>query len=268
MDSSDADPYIDPSTGILHNLVGATTRDALSAAEGDLVFTRLVQLTDRPLAGTADLAELQAIHRQLFQDVFGWAGELRTVDIRKNVEGAEPFLPVQMIGRAASFATGELRADNNLRGMSRDRFIERLAYHYDAFNYIHPFREGNGRAQRVMWNRVALDAGWQLDWQRVQGSTNDAACRAASERQDFGPLREMLTQIVTPAVPERDRDAAWQAAELDRLTMGAEPVEKPSADATRKRISDRINADLAAAKPQDRRSPDARHTEKGQGHAR
>lgn len=269
MDSSETDPYIDPSMGILRNLVGADTRDALSAAEGDLVFARLVQLTERPPAGTGDLVELQAIHRQLFQDVFEWAGELRTVDMRKREEGAEPFLPVQMIERAASFAARELHADDNLRGMSRDRFIDRLAYHYDAFNYIHPFREGNGRTQRVMWNRIALDAGWQLDWQRVQGPTNDAACRAASEQRDFGPLRAMFAQIVTPAVPERGRDAAWRAAELDRLSVGPASVDWPAegrrGDATRQRLSDRINAGVAAAKPRDRRGPDSRHTERGHG---
>lgn len=270
MDLSEAtDPYIDPATGILRNLVGAHTKDALSAAEGGLVFARLVQLVDRPPAGTGDLVKLRAIHRQLFQDVFAWAGELRTVDVRKNVKGAEPFLPVQMIERASWFAASELRADDNLRGMSRERFVERLAYHYDAFNYIHPFREGNGRTQRVMWNRIALDAGWQLDWQRVQGPTNDAACRAAAERKDFEPLRAMFANIVTPAVPERGRDAAWQAAELDRLSIGTADADRPAearpGDATRQKISDRINSDVAAAKPRDRQSPNSRNTERGQG---
>ena len=270
MDSFEvADPYIDPVTGILRNLVGAPTKDALSAAEGGLVFARLVQLTERPPAGTGDLVELRAIHRQLFQDVFDWAGELRTVDIRKQEEGAEPFLPVQMIERAAAFAARELRADDNLRGVSRDRFIDRLAYHYDAFNYIHPFREGNGRTQRVMWNRIALDAGWQLDWRRVQGPTNDAACRAASERRDFGPLRAMFAQIVSPAVPERGRDAAWRAAELDRVSAGPASadgsVEGRPGDVTRQRISDRISAEVEAAKPQVRRGPDSRRSERGHG---
>ncbi len=68
---------------------------------------------------------------------------------------------------------------------------------------MHPFREGNGRTQRVFWNRVARDAGWQLDWREVHGATNDQASRAASEQQDFGPLREMFDQIVSKATPRR-----------------------------------------------------------------
>ena len=213
------DPYIDPETGLLRNKVGARTRMALDDAEGDLAFARLVQLMDHPPEPTGDLDELCAIHRHLFQDVYEWAGQLRTVDVRKNVEGAEFFLPVSMIGRAASYAAEELRADKDLRGLERDRFIDRLAYHYEQFNYVHPFREGNGRTQRVFWGRVARDAGWQLDWRGVRGSTNDLACRAAAQQGDFGPLRDMFGEIVAQASAPAARDAAWRAAEQARLSF-------------------------------------------------
>jgi fido (protein-threonine AMPylation protein) len=100
------DPYLDPETGILHNLIGARTKESLDDAEGSLSFARLVQLTDHPLKPTGDLTELRAIHRHLFQDLYDWAGQIRTVDIRKNAEGAEFFLPFGMIERASSFASG------------------------------------------------------------------------------------------------------------------------------------------------------------------
>lgn len=128
--------------------------------------------------------------------------------------------------------TGDL---DELRGMRREQFIDRLAYHYDQFNYVHPFREGNGRTQRVFWNRVARDAGWQLDWRAVHGATNDQASRAASEQQDFGPLREMFDQIVSKATPQGERDAAWRAAERARLsfpTSATEAVQRPQSGPT------------------------------------
>lgn len=193
MDSTEfSDPYLDPETGILRNIIGARTQIALDEAEGDLSFARLLQLMDHPPRATGDLEELRAIHRYLFQDVYPWAGELRTVDIRKNIEGGEPFLPMSMIERAAAHVAAELRTDHHLRGMARERFIERLAHHYDQLNYVHPFREGNGRVQRVFWNRVARDAGWQLDWRGVYGAINDRACRIAAEHRDLGPLKEMF----------------------------------------------------------------------------
>ncbi|WGW11860.1 Fic family protein [Saxibacter everestensis] len=207
----------------MRNKIGARTKVALDEAEGDLSFARLMQLMDHPPKATGDLNELCAIHRQLFQDVYEWAGEPRTVDIRKNVAGAEHFLPVSMIERAGGFAAEELHADNYLRGMDRDRFIDRLAYHYDQFNYVHPFREGNGRTQRVFWNRVARDAGWQLNWRAVRGSTNDAACRAASEHRDLAPLCGMFGEIVAKATPVAERGAAWRAAEQARLSFPTGP---------------------------------------------
>ena len=223
-----ADPYLDPETGLLRNLVGAYTKDALDAAEGDLAFSRLVQLVDHPVPATGDLDEFRAIHRHLFQDVYPWAGELRTVDMRKNVEGAEFFLPVAMIDRASMFAADELRQDHLLRGMDRDQFIDRLSYHYDQWNYVHPFREGNGRAQRVFWNRAASDAGWQLDWRPVRGAVNDAACRVASERRDFGPLRQMFRKVVSQP------DAASEPSTLlDRFAFRTSRSTGQATDAAR-----------------------------------
>lgn len=213
------DPYLDPETGLLRNRLGARTQAALDKAESGLSLARMMGLFEHAVKPTGDLQELREIHRYLFQDVYDWAGDLRTVDIRKNVEGAQFFLPVSMIGRAAGYIAGELRDDNQLRGMSRDQFVDRLAYHYDQVNYLHPFREGNGRTQRVFWNRVARDAGWQIDWRTVHGATNDQASRAASDHQDFGPLREMFDQIVSKATPPCERSALWRIAERARLAF-------------------------------------------------
>jgi cell filamentation protein len=211
------DPYLDPETGLLRNLVGARTNTELVAAEGALVFARAVQLLDHPPKPTGDLAELAAIHRHLFQDLFDWAGYVRTVDMRKNAEGAEFFMPVSLIERASGFVAEQLRADAYLFGMSRDQFIHRLAHHYDDLNYLHPFREGNGRTQRVFWSRVARDAGWQLDWCPVQGSRNDEVCRIAQVDQDLDPLRAMFDLVVTEAVPPDERDPAWKRDERRKL---------------------------------------------------
>ncbi|GAB2568627.1 Fic/DOC family protein [Leucobacter ruminantium] len=216
------DPYLDPELGLLRNLVGARTRDELDAAEGSLAFARLLEMLDHPVDATGDLAELRSIHRRLFQDVYDWAGDLRTVDIRK--PGSEFFLPVPMIDRAAAFAAAELQADDRLKHLSRDRFIDRLSYHYDQWNYLHPFREGNGRTQRVFWSRIAHDAGWQLDWLNVRGPVNDEACRAASEDRNLEPLRSMFTAIVTQSTPDGHADTAREAERITGLAFPSEPT--------------------------------------------
>ena len=208
------DPYLDPDTGIMRNLVGARSRAQLDAAETALTFARAVELTESPVPASGDLGEFRAIHRHLFQDFCEWAGEIRTVDIRKDGAGAEFFLPVVMIDRASHFAAVELRDDGMLRGMSRERFVDRLSYHYDQWNYVHPFREGNGRTQRIFWNGVAERAGWNLDWRAVTAEVNVAVARAASEQRDLEPLRKMFDGMVSPAT------SPAPATDPDRLGLG------------------------------------------------
>lgn len=139
-----------------------------------------------------------AIHRFLFSPIYDRAGEPRTVDIRKNLESASYFVPVSMIERAAGSAADELRAGDYLRGMDRAPFIARLAHHCNEFNDIQPFREGSGRTQRRMWDRIARDAGWRLSWLGVTGAINDSASHIAPDDQDIAPLIDMFDRVVAP----------------------------------------------------------------------
>ena len=80
------DPYIDQITGILANIPGARTWDELRQAEGELVGVRMLQLfADPPIVRDGSLNELKIIHYLLFQDIYRWAGHIRTVEIRKNM---------------------------------------------------------------------------------------------------------------------------------------------------------------------------------------
>lgn len=192
------DPYLDPATGILRNKLGATDQIALDQAEGDLVFLRLTKLMSEGVpAPRGDLDEMRQIHRTLFQDVYDWAGDIRTVDIRKPGANAQPFLAVSKIDLASSYVQGELADEKMLVGLDREAFIGRISHYYDQFNYMHPFREGNGRTQRVLISRIAHHAGWDLDWRQVSGDENDAASRAGAEAFDLEPLRDMFDKIVT-----------------------------------------------------------------------
>ncbi|MBW3087244.1 Fic family protein [Bifidobacterium sp. 82T24] len=196
------DPYIDQRTGILGNLVGASTYDELRNAEGEFVALRMNEFLSKPIPRvTGTLDDFCMLHRALFQDIYAWAGRIRTVEIRKNVEGAEFFLPSANIAMGIGWAQGELRRDNMLASLPSQKFVERLAYHYDNYNFIHPFREGNGRVQRLFWTLLCHDAGYDLDWRLVSGEENDEASRLAAEDRDYGALERIFTQIATPCDP-------------------------------------------------------------------
>lgn len=198
------DPYKDPETGIFRNLVGARTKEALDQAEANLVPLRELELYSLDELSKDAGSEIQQIHQQLFQDIYDWAGKFRTVDIRKNIEGAEPFLAATQIPVALSYFESNLRNAKQLKNLSRTSFIEKLAMFYDELNFIHPFREGNGRTQRVYWTLIALNAGWEINWLSISGFENDSACRIAAEQKNLEPLQNLFEKSVRKFGPNSD----------------------------------------------------------------
>lgn len=188
------DPYLDLETGILRNFAGANTQEKLRKAETDVAGMAELTLGDVPRSN--NLAELQAIHRALFGKIYDWAGEIRTVDIKKGSE--EFFLFVFQVSEGAKFVFDEPAKENTLKDLSKEDFVKRLAYSYEQVNFIHPFREGNGRTQRVFWNRVAADAGYFIDWSQVVGGELDKASVEGREYHNLEPLEEMFARIVKP----------------------------------------------------------------------
>jgi cell filamentation protein len=190
------DPYFDETIGDLKNLLGAKSSDELKKLEPQIVFANELELVSLNIPRTNDLKELLLIHKQLFKGVYSWAGHVRTVDIRKNEANADYFLIVAKINDAANYVFTELSRENYLKGSSKDEFVKRLAHYYDQLNFIHPFREGNGRTQRVFWSRVAQDAGYEIDWSLIVGDENDEASRLAAEKLDLSKLEAMFDKIV------------------------------------------------------------------------
>lgn len=186
------DPYIDPKTGILRNLVGATTYSELRKAEGDIVALSEISLDN--ISHTIDLNELRKIHKNLFNKIYDWAGELRIVNIRKGSE--EYFLDYVYLENGAKFVFEELPKENYLRGLEREVFAKRLAYFYEQLNFIHPFREGNGRTQRIFWQRVANETGYKIDWSKVVGEELDSASLIGRTENNLEPLEIMFKKIV------------------------------------------------------------------------
>jgi cell filamentation protein len=187
------DPYIDPVTRVLRNRLGIGRAEELAAAERELTYAAVYRIERRPLPGGYDLDHLCAFHREIFRDIYSWAGQVRTVAIART----DPFaLPRHIVSYSAGVFEA-LAAERQLRGLAFDAFVERLAHYYGEVNAVHPFREGNGRAQRAFFLQLAVDAGWYLPWVRMDPDVNVAAS-AASLRGDGEPLRAMFAGLVTP----------------------------------------------------------------------
>ena len=117
-----------------------------------------------------DLARLTAIHQHLFQDVYEWAGMLRTVPSSKRSNlgmiswFAEPDAITSLwhdLGQKCNvFASGE-----NLNFAQK---VDALAEIFIAANHIHPYPEGNGRSLQVFLKQLANEQDVDLDYTQVQ----------------------------------------------------------------------------------------------------
>lgn len=168
-----SDPYTYPASHVLRNRLGITGAAALDLIERQLVTERGVEGIP---AGQFDLTHLRAIHRQLFQDVYTWAGEIRTVEIAKNGHQFQFFRFIEM---GVGDVHNRLEPADFLRGLSRDAFATFAGKIIGDVNYVHPFREGNGRTQLFYLEQLAEQAGHRLDLTKLDPGRWIAACRAA-----------------------------------------------------------------------------------------
>lgn len=155
--------YCYPDSDVLINRLNIRGAAKLQVVERRLTMLRLLELMDHPIAGDYDLVHLQRIHKYIFQDVYSWAGRLRTVDIAKG----NMFCNVKFIEDQANEIFSRLRAEKHLVGLKEEDFVKRLAYFFSEINALHPFREGNGRAQREFARSLALKNGYLLHFDRI-----------------------------------------------------------------------------------------------------
>lgn len=189
------DPYSYPGTNVLRNKEGIKDPEKLADFEYQMATLREIGQSEKPIDGKFDLKHLQDIHKDLFQDVYDWAGENRTVGISK---GGSSFAQPELIeSYANSTVFKDLKKDNLLQGLAEERFVERLAHHFSEINALHPFREGNGRATRVFVEELSKQAGYKLDFDKVDPQAwNDASRASFNGRME--PIEKIFREITTP----------------------------------------------------------------------
>lgn len=206
---ADNDPYIDPKTGILKNRLGIKDQNTLGRVEATFATARAFEMVRKPVQGNFDLAHMQAIHKKLFGDVYAWAGQLRTVDISK---GDTRFAHHGLIASYAPQITKQLAREQHLRGLEPEPFSRRAGHYWGELNVLHPFREGNGRTLREFIGQLAHQAGYQVQWSKME---RDDITRGSIEAYSGNSAR--LGELIRASLIDRDRD---RAAELARNAGG------------------------------------------------
>lgn len=155
------DPYCYPGITVLKNKLKLKTQKELDEFEAEITAQR----AEEPLpAGNLTYPHYRAIHKHLFQDVYDWAGKIRTVRISK---GGSMFCYPESIDREMSKLFSTLAGQQRLKGTTPDKFATKAAHFLAELNAIHPFREGNGRTQLTFLTLLAETAGHPLAMQRL-----------------------------------------------------------------------------------------------------
>jgi cell filamentation protein len=169
------DSQFDETHRVLRNRLNITDAEILEEHIARLSFFRVAELEASPLPFHFDIRHLRLIHRHIFQDVFPWAGDFREVTTsRTNSFG---FPPPQFLIPSLETLFAALKAEKHLGGLGPDAFADRAGHYLGELNAIHPFREGNGRAQREFIRSLAIHAGHKLSWRNLTPAENNEASR-------------------------------------------------------------------------------------------
>ena len=216
------DPYVYEGTNVLKNKLDIRDAGKLARVEIAVTGQRCIELQNDPIKGDFDFDHLKRIHAYIFQDLFDWAGQMRTVPISK---GETVFCLPEHI---ESYASASVFPQYRTRCMSAKddmaAFVSALADGYAELNMLHPFREGNGRAQREFARELCLACGYALNLQNTSHAEMLMASKSsAMSGNDL--LEAALAKSVMP-MPMFDRFADIGVGKLVILSADDVPADK------------------------------------------
>lgn len=166
----------------------------MSDAEREITSLKIALAKKNAIRGSFDFSHLQKIHRFVFEDIYVWAGNPRHVNISKGNQ----FCLAEHIQENADRLFSELHNESFLIGSSED-VLKRLSYYLSEINVIHPFREGNGRTQRLFIEYLAGVAGYGLNFslvapqEMIVASAESFHCRYEKMNQIFEQIAYRLS---------------------------------------------------------------------------
>lgn len=190
--------YCYPDSSVLKNKLDIRDPALLRKVEADLSSARQAEIFHIPVAGRFTATHLCNIHRKLLGDVYSFAGHFRREDIAK---GPTRFVTYSQIKEKLQRLLGQLQQEKWLENVPFEVFAARSAYYMAELNYIHPFREGNGRAIREFMRLLFLHNGYIVQWDAVDV---EALLNAMIDSvYDTAHLEQILKQCLVAAPDSR-----------------------------------------------------------------
>ena len=184
--------YVYHNTGRLKNLLDITDPDVFLFVESSAVTKRLQELYKNPIK-IKGIESLLLIHKYIFQDIYVWAGQKRTVEIRKD---GKQFFPITHFDSAFRYINQLISEFKDIPKSDKTLLSEKLAEILDNINFLHPFREGNGRAQREFLRLLAKENGLTLNLNPPDNKSVYERYMKGTIESDVQTLTELIFELI------------------------------------------------------------------------
>ena len=177
---------------VITNKLGITDSPTLAREEERISKKAAARLFEQNLLNkmsSGTWTTLQDIHKVLFQDIYDFAGELRTVNISK---GNFRFVPVMYLSEAVK----------TIERMPQDTFDE-IVEKYVEMNVAHPFREGNGRSMRLWLDHMlCVELQKTIDWSQID--KNEYLSTMRESASDSTHIKALVQPALTTKIDDRE----------------------------------------------------------------
>jgi cell filamentation protein len=190
----DATDFTIPGTDVLRNKLGITDPAALSRAATDSMALRIAELHATPVRGGFDSTHLQAIHHQIYQDLYDWAGELRPIDAGN--------VPASQVEKSLNSVFDRLSRENHLKGLSAEEWARSAsAYIYDL-GTIQPFLAGNEIALQEFAVELARKNNLSFQWDATPDIDSDSMAFLSQAEQSANLRRFIMLAMDTGPIAQ------------------------------------------------------------------
>ena len=180
---------------VLKNKLNIKDYEELKKVEKEITFMKIDALYEEPITGSFDITHLKKIHKYIFEEIYDFAGKFRMEDIEKLKPVYTKFVDHHKIRDSLSLLFKNLEKENYLVDYTKEEFINRSAFYLGEINYIHPFREGNGRIIREFYRNLALFNGYKINWWFIS-KTNLINSFVNATFKEYDSLTKILNEII------------------------------------------------------------------------
>lgn len=185
-----------PNSTVLINKLDIKNQEQLTLAEQRIVTALYAKAEYTMNFNAPDFEFYTNIHKYLFCDLYEWAGTIRKINIEKKGTVFCDSKKIEEIGNAKFLF---LKQHDYFKGLSKNEFISEISELYNDLNYLHPFREGNGRTLRLFMSLLVKNAGYTISFSDCDNDFLMIATIKAIQG-DVSLLRQIFNEIIQKSV--------------------------------------------------------------------